>query len=157
MNKIFWFSFTDRQGNTLAEDTSRDNRFNDIFFIEPNSVEAARIRAQLEKDDKDLPSYDEVMRMANLTVPTAAPATNSAFVPAISASSNSIAASSTSVNTADTTLTVPPYTETSANISSSSSNTRPLTPPPYSPEPPTADCVVLPITTPLHATTAQSS
>ncbi|TMW40735.1 hypothetical protein DOY81_014185 [Sarcophaga bullata] len=81
-----------RQANTLAEETARDNRFNEIFFIEPNSAEAARIRAQLEKDDKDLPSYDEVMRMTNLATPTAAPATNSAFVPAISASSHSIAA-----------------------------------------------------------------
>lgn len=50
------------------------SRFGDIFFIEPNSQEAARIREQLEKDDKDLPSYDEVMRMCNLTTPTAAAA-----------------------------------------------------------------------------------
>jgi len=50
------------------------NRYGDIFFIEPGSVEANRIRDQLEKDEKDLPSYDEVMRMCNLTTPTAAAA-----------------------------------------------------------------------------------
>lgn len=62
----------DRQNN--VESGRQHNRFGDIFFIEPNSQEAARIREQLEKDDKDLPSYDEVMRMCNLTTPTAAAA-----------------------------------------------------------------------------------
>jgi len=42
------------------------NRYGDIFFIEPGSVEANRIRDQLEKDEKDLPSYDEVMPAALL-------------------------------------------------------------------------------------------
>ncbi|XP_026836416.1 uncharacterized protein LOC6548809 isoform X11 [Drosophila erecta] len=55
------------------EDPS-SNHYGDIFFIEPGSVEANRIRDQLEKDEKDLPSYDEVMRMCNLTTPTAAAA-----------------------------------------------------------------------------------
>lgn len=50
------------------------NRYGDIFFIEPGSEEANRIREQLEKDDKELPSYDEVMRMCNLTTPTSAAA-----------------------------------------------------------------------------------
>lgn len=50
------------------------SRYGDIFYIEPNSQEAARIREQLEKDEKDLPSYEEVMRMCNLTTPTAAAA-----------------------------------------------------------------------------------
>ncbi|XP_037819201.1 uncharacterized protein LOC119608731 isoform X8 [Lucilia sericata] len=146
----------DRQGNNFAtaEEAARDNRFNDIFFIEPNSPEAARIRAQLEKDDKDLPSYDEVMRMTNLSTPTAAPAAGAVnFVPAMP-SALSMGASSSSVNTTDTTLTVPPYTSADPNVSSSS---RPLTPPPYTPEPIGAS-VVLPITTPLHSQQpAQSS
>ncbi|XP_037715132.1 uncharacterized protein LOC119550503 isoform X8 [Drosophila subpulchrella] len=64
-----------RQGNVFSvpEEPSA-NRYGDIFFIEPGSVEANRIRDQLEKDEKDLPSYDEVMRMCNLTTPTAAAA-----------------------------------------------------------------------------------
>ncbi|XP_065368422.1 uncharacterized protein LOC135960936 isoform X9 [Calliphora vicina] len=138
---------TDRQGNNFAvpDETGRDTRYNDIFFIEPNSPEAARIRSQLEKDDKDLPSYDEVMRMTNLSTPTAAPAADN-FVPAMP-SALSMAASSSSVNTTDTTLSVPPYNEANPNVSSS---VRPLTPPPYTPEPIGAT-VVLPITTPLHS------
>ncbi|XP_016941033.3 uncharacterized protein [Drosophila suzukii] len=66
---------TDRQGNVFSvpEEPSA-NRYGDIFFIEPGSVEGNRIRDQLEKDEKDLPSYDEVMRMCNLTTPTAAAA-----------------------------------------------------------------------------------
>ncbi|XP_065368417.1 uncharacterized protein LOC135960936 isoform X4 [Calliphora vicina] len=137
----------DRQGNNFAvpDETGRDTRYNDIFFIEPNSPEAARIRSQLEKDDKDLPSYDEVMRMTNLSTPTAAPAADN-FVPAMP-SALSMAASSSSVNTTDTTLSVPPYNEANPNVSSS---VRPLTPPPYTPEPIGAT-VVLPITTPLHS------
>nr|XP_017106962.1 uncharacterized protein LOC108132167 isoform X1 [Drosophila bipectinata] len=65
----------DRQGNvfTVPEERSH-NRYGDIFFIEPGSEEANRIREQLEKDDKELPSYDEVMRMCNLTTPTSAAA-----------------------------------------------------------------------------------
>ncbi|XP_017106972.2 uncharacterized protein [Drosophila bipectinata] len=64
-----------RQGNvfTVPEERSH-NRYGDIFFIEPGSEEANRIREQLEKDDKELPSYDEVMRMCNLTTPTSAAA-----------------------------------------------------------------------------------
>ncbi|XP_017839731.1 uncharacterized protein LOC108597604 isoform X15 [Drosophila busckii] len=67
----------DRQ-NT-AELGRQHNNYADIFYIEPNSPEAARIREQLEKDDKELPSYDEVMRMCNLTSPTAAAAPTSAL------------------------------------------------------------------------------
>ncbi|XP_041563292.1 uncharacterized protein LOC108144696 isoform X8 [Drosophila elegans] len=64
-----------RQGNVFnVQDEPSGNRYGDIFFIEPGSVEANRIRDQLEKDEKDLPSYDEVMRMCNLTTPTAAAA-----------------------------------------------------------------------------------
>ncbi|XP_039229343.1 uncharacterized protein LOC6531551 isoform X8 [Drosophila yakuba] len=62
-----------RNAFNAPEDPSA-NRYGDIFFIEPGSVEANRIRDQLEKDEKDLPSYDEVMRMCNLTTPTAAAA-----------------------------------------------------------------------------------
>ncbi|XP_026842366.1 uncharacterized protein LOC6602089 isoform X12 [Drosophila persimilis] len=66
---------TDRQGGSLNTSEDRPhNRYGDIFFIEPSSEESARIRSQLEKDDKELPSYDEVMRMCNLTTPTAAAA-----------------------------------------------------------------------------------
>ncbi|KRK00299.1 uncharacterized protein LOC6531551 isoform X5 [Drosophila yakuba] len=64
---------SDRNAFNAPEDPSA-NRYGDIFFIEPGSVEANRIRDQLEKDEKDLPSYDEVMRMCNLTTPTAAAA-----------------------------------------------------------------------------------
>ncbi|KMY94018.1 uncharacterized protein LOC6734634 isoform X5 [Drosophila simulans] len=64
---------TERNVFNAQEDPS-SNRYGDIFFIEPGSVEANRIRDQLEKDEKDLPSYDEVMRMCNLTTPTAAAA-----------------------------------------------------------------------------------
>ncbi|XP_017146399.1 uncharacterized protein LOC108158528 isoform X1 [Drosophila miranda] len=65
----------DRQGGALNTSEDRPhNRYGDIFFIEPSSEESARIRSQLEKDDKELPSYDEVMRMCNLTTPTAAAA-----------------------------------------------------------------------------------
>ncbi|XP_017839730.1 uncharacterized protein LOC108597604 isoform X14 [Drosophila busckii] len=62
-----------------AELGRQHNNYADIFYIEPNSPEAARIREQLEKDDKELPSYDEVMRMCNLTSPTAAAAPTSAL------------------------------------------------------------------------------
>ncbi|XP_039481383.1 uncharacterized protein LOC120445206 isoform X5 [Drosophila santomea] len=64
---------SERNAFSAPEDPSA-NRYGDIFFIEPGSVEANRIRDQLEKDEKDLPSYDEVMRMCNLTTPTAAAA-----------------------------------------------------------------------------------
>ncbi|KAH8290795.1 hypothetical protein KR054_005986 [Drosophila jambulina] len=64
----------DRQGNVFSAEERPNNRYGDIFFIEPGSEEANRIRDQLEKDEKDLPSYDEVMRMCNLTTPTAAAA-----------------------------------------------------------------------------------
>ncbi|KAH8252844.1 hypothetical protein KR032_002074 [Drosophila birchii] len=64
----------DRQGNVFSTEERPNNRYGDIFFIEPGSDEANRIRDQLEKDEKDLPSYDEVMRMCNLTTPTAAAA-----------------------------------------------------------------------------------
>lgn len=70
---IFLNLFSDRNVFNAQEDPS-SNRYGDIFFIEPGSVEANRIRDQLEKDEKDLPSYDEVMRMCNLTTPTAAAA-----------------------------------------------------------------------------------
>ncbi|XP_020798795.1 oleosin-B6 isoform X11 [Drosophila serrata] len=67
-------SESDRQGNVFSAEERPNNRYGDIFFIEPGSDEANRIRDQLEKDEKDLPSYDEVMRMCNLTTPTAAAA-----------------------------------------------------------------------------------
>ncbi|XP_052839034.1 uncharacterized protein LOC128254191 isoform X6 [Drosophila gunungcola] len=72
-SRLSWTA--DRQGNAFnVPDEPSGNRYGDIFFIEPGSVEANRIRDQLEKDEKDLPSYDEVMRMCNLTTPTAAAA-----------------------------------------------------------------------------------
>ncbi|XP_013119254.1 uncharacterized protein LOC106096145 isoform X8 [Stomoxys calcitrans] len=99
----------DRQGNvfTIHDESTRESRYNDIFFIEPNSAEAARIRAQLEKDDKDLPSYEEVMRMTSVTSTT--PANTAAMT-----------ASNASVNTAETRLSVPPYSEVDPNASSTS-------------------------------------
>ncbi|XP_034479361.1 uncharacterized protein LOC117785456 isoform X8 [Drosophila innubila] len=89
----------DRQNNSL-ELGRQQSRYGDIFFIEPNSPEAARIREQLEKDEKDLPSYDEVMRMCNLTTPTAAAALPTPPPPPIESTSIGIAA-----------LPAPPYTE----------------------------------------------
>ncbi|XP_015029201.2 uncharacterized protein [Drosophila virilis] len=91
--KSVWRS--DRQNN--VELGRQHNRFGDIFYIEPNSQEAARIREQLEKDDKELPSYDEVMRMCNLTTPTAAAALPT---PTMESSAIGIAA-----------LPAPPYSE----------------------------------------------
>ncbi|XP_034479355.1 uncharacterized protein LOC117785456 isoform X3 [Drosophila innubila] len=92
-------SSMDRQNNSL-ELGRQQSRYGDIFFIEPNSPEAARIREQLEKDEKDLPSYDEVMRMCNLTTPTAAAALPTPPPPPIESTSIGIAA-----------LPAPPYTE----------------------------------------------
>ncbi|XP_073845276.1 uncharacterized protein isoform X6 [Musca autumnalis] len=101
----------DRQANvfTIHDETSRESRYNDIFFIEPNSVEAARIRAQLEKDDKDLPSYEEVMRMTSIN-----PTTTTSAVAGMTASN-------ASVNTTETILSVPPYSEVDPMTSASSS------------------------------------
>ncbi|XP_073845282.1 uncharacterized protein isoform X12 [Musca autumnalis] len=100
-----------RQANvfTIHDETSRESRYNDIFFIEPNSVEAARIRAQLEKDDKDLPSYEEVMRMTSIN-----PTTTTSAVAGMTASN-------ASVNTTETILSVPPYSEVDPMTSASSS------------------------------------
>ncbi|XP_061396524.1 uncharacterized protein LOC133332161 [Musca vetustissima] len=97
------FTRADRQANvfTIHDENSRESRYNDIFFIEPNSVEAARIRAQLEKDDKDLPTYEEVMRMTSMN-----PTTTSA-----AAGVTGMTASNASVNTTETILSVPPYSE----------------------------------------------
>ncbi|XP_073845277.1 uncharacterized protein isoform X7 [Musca autumnalis] len=104
-------SVSDRQANvfTIHDETSRESRYNDIFFIEPNSVEAARIRAQLEKDDKDLPSYEEVMRMTSIN-----PTTTTSAVAGMTASN-------ASVNTTETILSVPPYSEVDPMTSASSS------------------------------------
>ncbi|KAH8307206.1 hypothetical protein KR044_007531, partial [Drosophila immigrans] len=94
----------DRQNN--IELGRQNSRYGDIFFIEPNSQEAARIREQLEKDEKDLPSYDEVMRMCNLTTPTAAAASTAAPAspPVMETTAIGIAA-----------LPAPPYSETDPN------------------------------------------
>ncbi|XP_019891595.1 uncharacterized protein LOC101894094 isoform X7 [Musca domestica] len=115
-----WLRGRDRQANvfTVQDENSRESRYNDIFFIEPNSAEAARIRAQLEKDDKDLPSYEEVMRMTSVTTPTT---TSAAGV-------TGLTASNASVNTTETILAVPPYSEVdpiaaAAATSSSGNNT----------------------------------
>ncbi|XP_073845275.1 uncharacterized protein isoform X5 [Musca autumnalis] len=106
-----WLRGRDRQANvfTIHDETSRESRYNDIFFIEPNSVEAARIRAQLEKDDKDLPSYEEVMRMTSIN-----PTTTTSAVAGMTASN-------ASVNTTETILSVPPYSEVDPMTSASSS------------------------------------
>ncbi|XP_060653891.1 uncharacterized protein LOC132789706 isoform X5 [Drosophila nasuta] len=98
---------SDRQNN--IELGRQNNRYGDIFFIEPNSQEAARIREQLEKDEKDLPSYDEVMRMCNLTTPTAAAAASPSVPtsPVVETGPIGIVA-----------LPAPPYSETDPNPSS---------------------------------------
>ncbi|XP_017960366.1 uncharacterized protein LOC108653931 isoform X9 [Drosophila navojoa] len=88
----------DRQ-NTV-ELGRQHSRYGDIFYIEPNSQEAARIREQLEKDEKDLPSYEEVMRMCNLTTPTAAVAPPPTQPPMMESNAIGIAA-----------LPAPPYSE----------------------------------------------
>ncbi|XP_068143874.1 uncharacterized protein [Drosophila tropicalis] len=94
-------SVTDRQGTVYSASEDRPhNRYGDIFFIEPGSEEANRIREQLEKDEKDLPSYDEVMRMCNLTTPTAAAGTPQLPPPIDGNSAIGIAA-----------LPAPPYSE----------------------------------------------
>ncbi|XP_034107725.1 uncharacterized protein LOC132789706 isoform X2 [Drosophila nasuta] len=100
-------SIPDRQNN--IELGRQNNRYGDIFFIEPNSQEAARIREQLEKDEKDLPSYDEVMRMCNLTTPTAAAAASPSVPtsPVVETGPIGIVA-----------LPAPPYSETDPNPSS---------------------------------------
>ncbi|XP_030379418.1 uncharacterized protein LOC115627764 isoform X1 [Scaptodrosophila lebanonensis] len=97
----------DRQGNVYTgSDDRANNRYGDIYFIEPNSEEAARIREQLEKDDKELPSYDEVMRMCNLTSPTPAPA--AVVAPALPSSTDGVAISVAA-------LPAPPYVEVDPN------------------------------------------
>ncbi|XP_030379434.1 uncharacterized protein LOC115627764 isoform X3 [Scaptodrosophila lebanonensis] len=96
-----------RQGNVYTgSDDRANNRYGDIYFIEPNSEEAARIREQLEKDDKELPSYDEVMRMCNLTSPTPAPA--AVVAPALPSSTDGVAISVAA-------LPAPPYVEVDPN------------------------------------------
>ncbi|XP_030238288.1 uncharacterized protein LOC108653931 isoform X2 [Drosophila navojoa] len=91
-------TLADRQ-NTV-ELGRQHSRYGDIFYIEPNSQEAARIREQLEKDEKDLPSYEEVMRMCNLTTPTAAVAPPPTQPPMMESNAIGIAA-----------LPAPPYSE----------------------------------------------
>ncbi|XP_030379451.1 uncharacterized protein LOC115627764 isoform X5 [Scaptodrosophila lebanonensis] len=101
------YGLPDRQGNVYTgSDDRANNRYGDIYFIEPNSEEAARIREQLEKDDKELPSYDEVMRMCNLTSPTPAPA--AVVAPALPSSTDGVAISVAA-------LPAPPYVEVDPN------------------------------------------
>uniref|UniRef100_A0A0K8URN2 Uncharacterized protein n=1 Tax=Bactrocera latifrons TaxID=174628 RepID=A0A0K8URN2_BACLA len=98
-------SESDRQGNifTIANESANNplpHRFSDFFYVEPSAEEAARIRAQLEKDEKDLPTYEEVMAM-------------SAAQTAAGTLSPPPTTSTTSVATTDT--TVPPYSEVNRN------------------------------------------
>ncbi|XP_050324850.1 uncharacterized protein LOC126756070 isoform X8 [Bactrocera neohumeralis] len=95
----------DRQGNifTIANESANNplpHRFSDFFYVEPSAEDAARIRAQLEKDEKDLPTYEEVMAM-------------SAAQTAAGTLSPPPTTSTTSVATTDT--TVPPYSEVDRN------------------------------------------
>ncbi|XP_049307059.1 mucin-5AC isoform X3 [Bactrocera dorsalis] len=97
--------FKDRQGNifTIANESANNplpHRFSDFFYVEPSAEDAARIRAQLEKDEKDLPTYEEVMAM-------------SAAQTAAGTLSPPPTTSTTSVATTDT--TVPPYSEVDRN------------------------------------------
>uniref|UniRef100_A0A1A9W9R1 SAGA-associated factor 11 homolog n=1 Tax=Glossina brevipalpis TaxID=37001 RepID=A0A1A9W9R1_9MUSC len=92
----------DRQGNvfTIHDESNQANRYNDIFFIESNNAEAARARAQLEKDDKDLPTYEEVMRITA--------SANSASTSVMGAASTSTV---NTTDTLDTTIALPPYSD----------------------------------------------
>ncbi|KAH8234254.1 hypothetical protein KR038_004886 [Drosophila bunnanda] len=102
---------TDRQGNVFSAEERPNNRYGDIFFIEPGSEEANRIRDQLEKDEKDLPSYDEVMRMCNLTTPTAAAAAvATAGTPVTGAPQSPLGDPAAPIGIAA--LPAPPYSET---------------------------------------------
>ncbi|XP_011188612.1 uncharacterized protein LOC105216042 isoform X6 [Zeugodacus cucurbitae] len=97
---------TDRQGNifTIANESSSNplpHRCTDFFYVEPSSEDAARIRAQLEKDEKDLPTYEEVMAMS-----AAQAAAGTLSPPPTTASSTTIAI---------TDATVPPYSEIDRN------------------------------------------
>ncbi|XP_034135210.1 uncharacterized protein LOC117588151 isoform X9 [Drosophila guanche] len=130
---------TDRQGNALnASEERPHNRYGDIFFIEPSSEESARIRSQLEKDDKELPSYDEVMRMCNLTTPTAAAAASHS--PSAVPSPIGIAA-----------LPAPPYSESDPHADAAamavSVAATPLTVITMEPEPSTSHAAQSPTTT----------
>ncbi|XP_011188611.1 uncharacterized protein LOC105216042 isoform X5 [Zeugodacus cucurbitae] len=96
----------DRQGNifTIANESSSNplpHRCTDFFYVEPSSEDAARIRAQLEKDEKDLPTYEEVMAMS-----AAQAAAGTLSPPPTTASSTTIAI---------TDATVPPYSEIDRN------------------------------------------
>uniref|UniRef100_A0A1A9ZE29 Uncharacterized protein n=1 Tax=Glossina pallidipes TaxID=7398 RepID=A0A1A9ZE29_GLOPL len=97
---------SDRQGNvfTIHDENNQANRYNDIFYIESNNAEAARVRAQLEKDDKDLPTYEEVMRITT--------SVNSATTSIMAATSTS---SVNTTNTIDSTLALPPYSDIFCN------------------------------------------
>ncbi|XP_004520602.1 uncharacterized protein LOC101451491 isoform X8 [Ceratitis capitata] len=100
----------DRQGNifTIANETTNNqlpNRCTDFYYVEPSATDAARIQAQLEKDEKDLPTYEEVMAMSLAEVngsTLALPPTTTT--------------SSTSVATTDTVVPVPPYSEAERNV-----------------------------------------
>ncbi|XP_054740116.1 uncharacterized protein LOC129245764 isoform X5 [Anastrepha obliqua] len=96
---------TDRQGNifTIADEAANNplpHRCTDFYYVDPTTEDAARIRAQLEKDEKDLPTYEEVMAMsaAQTAAGSLAPCT----------------ASNSSVTTTDT--TVPPYSEVERSV-----------------------------------------
>ncbi|XP_017469776.1 PREDICTED: uncharacterized protein LOC108361632 isoform X1 [Rhagoletis zephyria] len=96
---------SDRQGNifTIANEAPNNtlpHRCSDFFYVDPAAEDAARIRAQLEKDEKDLPTYEQVMAMsvAQTAAGTLAPYT----------------ASNTSIATTDT--TVPPYSEIDRSV-----------------------------------------
>ncbi|XP_017469777.1 PREDICTED: uncharacterized protein LOC108361632 isoform X2 [Rhagoletis zephyria] len=97
--------YADRQGNifTIANEAPNNtlpHRCSDFFYVDPAAEDAARIRAQLEKDEKDLPTYEQVMAMsvAQTAAGTLAPYT----------------ASNTSIATTDT--TVPPYSEIDRSV-----------------------------------------
>ncbi|XP_012154739.1 uncharacterized protein LOC101451491 isoform X2 [Ceratitis capitata] len=102
--------YNDRQGNifTIANETTNNqlpNRCTDFYYVEPSATDAARIQAQLEKDEKDLPTYEEVMAMSLAEVngsTLALPPTTTT--------------SSTSVATTDTVVPVPPYSEAERNV-----------------------------------------
>jgi len=119
----------DRQGNifTISAEGEANRNYGEFYVIEPNSDDT-RVRAQVEKDDKDLPTYEEVMA-ATLAASAAA-----CGVVVGAGSTTSLGVASANGEARDTTITinapsstnipidVPPYSEVDPNPVPSISN-----------------------------------
>jgi len=118
-----------RQGNifTISAEGEANRNYGEFYVIEPNSDDT-RVRAQVEKDDKDLPTYEEVMAAtlaasaAACGVVVGAGSTTSLGV----ASANGEARATTiTINAPSSTnipIDVPPYSEVDPNPVPSISN-----------------------------------